>query len=325
MTTIPSDLLAEIPYLDHPSLPGRFLSSLLFFDEDWHCWIIAGVEDDRKLMKVKAWPSEGWYFAREAVEANDLLLASIDFTGRVACYCEVQKAVGAIRDDVLNLSASLAKLDYLQGARARIPHGLSRMAATEVEYIVLVCRSLFDLFQEILAKLWKRVHLLEPRVIKKPFKDSFARMITSNGQLLTNEQISARFGLPLELANCYGRAASIFLELRRFRDNIVHHGSQLQHIFEGDGCFLIASCFQPFRDMVLWDESERRPNDLVPLLPAVETLIFRTLTVCDDFCIALARHIQFPPPTVPGMQLFLRGHFNSQLIAAMKSGEKRSA
>ncbi|WP_372097717.1 hypothetical protein [Tistrella mobilis] len=325
MTTITTDMLAEIPYLDHASIPGRFLSCLTFYDEDWQFWVVAGEPGDQKLSKMKGWPAEACYFAKEPVEPRDLYLFSVDFVGRIACYSDLQRPVAAIRDDILNLSTSLAKLAHLQGAKEQIPHGLSRMATTEVEYVVLVCRSLFDLFQEVLVKLWNRIKLLDPSIRKKPLKDSFARTILSGDQLLSSEEISTRFGMPMEIASCYGRAADMFLALRRFRDNIVHQGSQLQHIFDGDGCFLIASRFTPFPDMVLWDDSERRPNDLVPLMPAVETLIFRTLAVCDDFCVALARYVQFPPPIVPDMRLFMRGYFTEYLIAALGSGARRSA
>lgn len=161
-------MLDEIPYLDHATITGRFLSCLTFYDEgDWHFWMLAGEPGEQRLFKMKGWPAEAVYFAREPVEASDLYLPSIDFTGRIACYSEVQKAVGGIRDDIFNLSASLAKLELLQGSKEQIPHGLSRMATTEVEYIVLVCRSLFDLFQEILVKLWNRVQLLDGSIQRR--------------------------------------------------------------------------------------------------------------------------------------------------------------
>lgn len=198
------------------------------------------------------------------------------------------------------------------------------MAATEIEYIVLVCRGLFDLLQEVLLKLWDRVELHDPVMKKKALKSSFARTIMSGDRVLTSAEIAARFGFPLEIACCYERATEIFLALRQFRDNIVHHGSEVQHVFEGDGCFLIASRFSPFPNMNIWYDDERQQNDLVPLLPAIETIIYRTFAVCDDFCGTLIQRIGFPPPTVPDMQLFLRGYFIGQLITALRSGAERS-
>ncbi len=318
-------MLAEIPFLDHVNIADRFLSCLTFYDKgDWHFWMIAGESGDQRLVKMKAWPAESVYFSIAPVVASDLYLSSIDFTGRIACYYELQKAVSGIRDDIFNLATSLAKLDLLQAARALVPQSLSRMASTEVEYVALVCRSLLDLFQEVMANLWNRVQLLDDSVHKKPLKNSFARTILNNERILSPEDISTRFGMPIEIANCYGRVTEIFMSLRRFRDNIVHHGSQMQHIFNGDDCFLIASRFTPFPDMVLWDDDERMENDLVPLIPAIETLIYRTLAVCDDFCLALSQHIKFPPPVVPGMHLFMRSYFTGRLISALDSGNRRS-
>lgn len=324
MSMITTEMLADIPYLDHATVPGRFLSCLTFYDEDWHFWMLAGEAGDTKLMKMKAWPAEAFYFAREAAEPNDVYLPFIDFMGRIACFAELQKPFSAVHDDVLNLSASLAKIVHLQSAKGQIAHGLSRMAATEVEYIVLVCRSLFDLFQEMLLKIWDRVQLIDATAKKKPLKESFARTIMSGNTVLTAEEIAERFGIPLELAQCYERASETFIALRRFRDNIVHHGSPMQHIFEGDGAFLISSRFRPFPNMDVWADEERQPNDLVPLLPALQMLVYRTIMICDDFCVTLSQQIGFPPPIVPDMVLFSRGYFAQHLIEALQSGAARS-
>ena len=98
----------------------------------------------------------------------------------------------------------------------------------------------------------------------------------------------------------------------------------MQHIFEGDGAFLISSRFRPFPDMDLWADEERQPNDLVPLLPALQMLVYRTITICDDFCVTLSQQISFPPPIVPDMVLFSRGYFAQHLIEALQSGAARS-
>ncbi len=97
----------------------------------------------------------------------------------------------------------------------------------------------------------------------------------------------------------------------------------MQHIFEGDGAFLIASRFRPFPDLDLWADEERQSNDLVPLLPALQMLVYRTITICNDFCATLSQQIGFPPPIVPEMVLFSRGYFARHLIEALQSGAAR--
>jgi hypothetical protein len=299
MTRIPTDLLAEIPHVRADLLCGRFLGSMIFF--------------------------EGCYFATKPVDPHDTFVPFLDFTGRIIALQRIQKPFSGVCDDLHNLAASLAKLTHLQSASEQIPHGLSRMVASEVEYIILVCRSLFDLLQEVIQKVWATIRLYELKTNRKPLKESFARTILEDNKPLAPHQISTRFGLPLELAECYGNATKIFLALRRLRDNIVHHGSQVPHIFAVDNCFLISSNQSPFPEMEIWEESERRQNNLVPLLPALETLIYRTLSVCDDFSGTLVRLIEFPPPTVPDMRLYIRCYFGSALNAALESGKRRSA
>lgn len=71
----------------------------------------------------------------------------IEFLNFVAQYANrrsVMRAFDAIQDDIFNLSASLAKLSIIHSAADNVD-GSARMAATEVEYILFVCRSLFDL------------------------------------------------------------------------------------------------------------------------------------------------------------------------------------
>jgi hypothetical protein len=49
------------------------------------------------------------------------------------------------------------------------------MAATGVEYILLVCRSIFDLLQELVAKLWKTIKLADSTVKTQQLKKTFSR------------------------------------------------------------------------------------------------------------------------------------------------------
>jgi hypothetical protein len=56
----------------------------------------------------------------------------------------------------------------------------------------------------------------------------------------------------------------------------------VQVIFEGDDGFLIDESRVPFRGLRIWQPEERQPQGLVPLLPALSYVIFRTLDTCDD-------------------------------------------
>jgi hypothetical protein len=65
----------------------------------------------------------------------------LDFIAQRASFSELQKPILGLRDDVFNLSASLAKISHLHATKDIVGPGVSRMAVTEIEYLFSVCRS----------------------------------------------------------------------------------------------------------------------------------------------------------------------------------------
>ena len=282
-------------------------------------WIPAG----NQLIEVKAWPAEAFYFSVEPESSVDIYLHFLDFIAQRASFPELQKAICGLQDDVFNLSASLAKVLHLHTARDVVGTGVSRMVVTEVEYLFSVCKSIYDLLQEIASSLWETIHLHDSSVRKKPLKETFSKMVLFKGRESTQQELSERFGLPQPLAAYCPRNAKFFMSLRDIRDSIVHRGSQIQTIFSSDTGFLIQRSLKPFSDMEIWRDEERHSNDLVPLFPALGVVIHNTLSACEDFSSTIEQVIQFPPPVVPGMKLFMRGYFNGLFSATLRDATSR--
>jgi hypothetical protein len=139
------------------------------------------------------------------------------------------------------------------------------------------------------------------------------------------EELIERFGIPKKLADCYIRSIGFFMALRRFRDNVVHRGSSVQIIFEGDTGFLIRETLVPFSVLPIWKADERTETGLVPLFPALGYLVSETLGVCEDFSLTIERIIDLLPPIAPGMRLFMRGYFNEVLITALEDIKHRTS
>jgi hypothetical protein len=317
--------LAEIPYLDLSEPQGRFLSTLCFYDNGWHLWIEGGEKREILIHMKPVDAAEMLYFGKEPAKESDLYWRFLNFLAQRASTPSVAKAFNAIRDDIYNLSAALAKIELLQTLKDKIPHGRSRMAGTEVEYIVVLCRGLFDFLQEFLRGLWETVHLTDQSIDKKPLKKSFNDMVTYKGEPAETVTTVKRFGLPTEIAACYTEAAKVFSSLRTFRDNVVHNGTPSLHIYELDDGFFTDAKFAPLPNHRIWHDHERAPNELVPLLPALQILASETMTVCDNFSEALEKVIGFPAPFVPGMQLYIRSYFTENLSKARFSATERSS
>jgi hypothetical protein len=315
MTSCDLTKLSNIPYLDIQNIQGRFISTLMFHDADaWRMWISAGDQ----LIEIKAWPAESFYFSAKAESPHDLYFHFLDFIAQRASYPEIQKPILGLQDDIFNLAAALSKIALFHSSRDAIGTGVSRMVITEVEYILSVCRSVFDLLQEIIYALWNWVQLINSSVIKKPLKETFSKTILFKGKVSTSTELIDRFGLPQPLADFYVRNSEFFMTLRDFRDNIIHRGSRVQSVFSDETGFLIAESFRPFSTMNIWRKGEKQPNNLVPLLPALGMVIHNTLLACEDFSSTMENIIHFPPPIVPGMKLFMRGYFNELFATTLR-------
>lgn len=320
MTKIDLSKLSIIPYLDISNLHGRFISTLSFYDAGaWRMWTPAGDQ----LVEIKAWPAESFYFGVEPESPTDICFHFLDFIAQRASFDELQKPILGLRDDVFNLSASLAKISHLNITSHIVGSGVARMVVTEIEYLFSVCRSVFDLLQEISSALWKRAKFHDSSINKKSLKETFSKMVTFQGRASTEQELIERFGLPQPLAAYYVRNAEFFMILREFRDNIIHRGSQVQTIFSSETGFLIRHALKPFSDMEIWSEGEKQPNGLVPLFPALCVMVHKTLSACEDFSSTIEKTIQFPSQIAPNMCFFMRGYFNEMFSAALHDAHIR--
>lgn len=314
--------LNEIPFFDLSEATGRFFSSAMFYDAgDWRMWMSIG---EGKFIETKAWPAEGFYYGRHAELKTDLHLHFLDFIAQRASYLEIQKPLMGLRDDFFNVAASLAKISHIHATKASLGSGDGRMVITEIEYLFSVCRSMMDLLQEIAAKLWEMIELLETFVSpKKKLRKSFGDMIWYEGRRTTLHDLQYRFGLPPVWADFYLQHIDFFLLVKSFRDNIIHNGSQVQTIFSSDDGYLVNSSLKPFDQMDIWTENEKNANILVPLMPALGMVVYRTILMCEEFTVMLEKCIRFPKPLVPDMKLYMRGFFDEHFAQVIGDAEER--
>lgn len=311
--------IRSIPYLSIGNMSGRFISCLSFHDEIWRMWM--QIEPD-KFMEVHAWPAESFYFAKKPERQSDFYSYTLNFITQRANFTSAQRVIIAIQDDIFNLSASIAKFDVIfQSSDHR--HGAARMAATEFEYVLLVCRSVFDLMQELMAEIWETVTLTDSTARKRSLKKSFADMTLSGDTPRAAGELQERFGLPEIVANTYERHSRLFLRMRKMRDNFVHRGHSVPTIFRSEDGFYVTKESRTFSDLDIWHDTEAKENGLVPMAPLVGMLIEQTLNACDEFADAMMRIIKFPEPIAPNMHLFMRGYFNEKFQTALNDALSR--
>jgi hypothetical protein len=295
----------DLPYLNIEALAGRPIPLHLFYDGNrWNYWFPL---ENGLLQPLRVHDCmEMIYLASKPVRSSDAYLYFVDFIYKHVDIKDTHSFIAALISDVFNLGASLRKLDLLRALEDR--DGKSRLVTTELEYLFLLCRSMFDLLQEIVSRIWETIDLLDTSIKKKKLPGSFRKMVLCNNVIQSSQEIQERFGLSPALATWYSECAPFFCKLRDARDAIVHHpiNEPLIYVREQGLSIGVDSSPLPFRGMIEWPENILEKGRIGPLNYFVAHFINETLATCEKFVIAVTKEIQFAPDFAPNYAFFLR-------------------
>lgn len=113
-------------------------------------------------------PVEGPYFAKDPVKEGDGYLEFTNWLMKRAYFREIVHYQNGILEDIQNLSSSIDKINFFHRCWLNDKKVISRRyVSTELEYIFKVCRSIFDLLQEVHRRIWKRFWHVDFSVKKK--------------------------------------------------------------------------------------------------------------------------------------------------------------
>lgn len=314
--------LRAIPYFKVENLTdGRSVRVMPFWDgQNWHLWLDtpAGFIEGKILETV-----EGDYVGLGAARETDLWIPFIELMWQRASWPEVCPLINAISDDFHNMGTSLAKLRLFFDCQAKLSPGAARrFAATELEYIVILARTVFDSLQEIIRAIWKTVKLSDAeaeerhRAISLP--KSFADVIFRSNEEQTAAEIVERFVLPPPLANEYAKVSPFFAELRRARDKVVHGGTEVGFIFDTERGFCVNPKQPPFSSFVGWKPEHYYNDHIASVLPWVAYIVLQTIQACNSLMGTFSSVIQLPPEIAPGYHIFVRGPHTDAVAEALR-------
>jgi hypothetical protein len=311
--------LKKLPYLDVSALDGRVVKLMPLWDgTNWHMWFNtpAGLIEG-KIVDA----AESDYVAKSAAKPSDLYIPFLHLMWQQASWGEVCPLITAISEDFHNMGTSVAKLKHFHEFREpRKDQGLHRFALTELEYLVTLCRTTFDLLQEMMASIWKtRVELVDEA--REAFRrahslpKTFSKMVLHEKTgLRTVAEIEEQFGLPRPLAEQYARIAPFFAELRKIRDRIVHGGggggSSFGMIFETERGFCVNPKMPPFNTFESWRAEHYYNENIASVLPWIADTILKTIDACNRLMGCFAAIVPLPPPIAPDYVVFVRGYHN---------------
>lgn len=287
-----------------------FTSTSFYVQGKWHLWIAVNGE----LRKFIGEPVDARYFGDAPARSTDQFFEVTNLIVQHLMTSEMFRCFTGFENDVQCLAASLAKFSLFFAAhRNGVP--ASRFVQTESEYIIIVCRGMFDLLQELVSLIFKNATHNGTRMKQLP-DDSFARIAINDKVRRTSAEIEQKYGLPTPIAQWYERHSEFFQILRDLRNKMAHGGSvAVDMVFCTDHGFAIPRSFRPYSWFYQWPTGIDLPNELVPLMPVLCSIIKRTFHACDDFARILAGHVQLPAEVFPGLRYFARGVYDAHLAA----------
>lgn len=298
------DELKKIPFLDQrESHSGRIIPTLHFYvEEKWHAWMLVGNE----LHPFKSYPLESNYLGDKPERPTDQFFRILDLIAQHTFNSRQERMFNGLWNDFQGLAATLSKITSFFECHC-IGKETRRMVQTEVEYIVFVCRSIYDLLQELVCDFWNAWQI-EGKKTNNQLKSSFREMVMWSNKARSAKEISEKYRIPKELAKWYESETGFFLKLRELRDRIVHSGgTSVELIFCTDEGFGIDKNQKPFCDFYEWHPESIRNNGIVPLRPVLCNIVARVIGVCESFAELIRTTVELPPPLCPNLYYFSRG------------------
>ena len=323
MGAVSAEELAKIVYLDPAAAGGRSILMMPFWDGSaWHLWTEAPPGSILKLQIVDAIHSN--YVAKQPARETDILIEFIHRMWQQANWPAVSKLILAIQDDFHLLATSVAKLRHFFENRDKIDQALiTSFVKTELEYLITVARSVFDLLQEALATIWNtQIILLDPaqEAIRKKHKlpPTFTKMaIEGRNTPKSIEELTTKYAIPTLLAEQYDRIAPFYLSLLKVRDKIIHGGGSVDMIFATEKGFCVEREAKAFADFE-WKPQHSYNEALVSLLPWVAHVVFGTIQACNDIMRAFGSGIVMSPEIAPGYNIYIRDPANVAILQLAK-------
>ncbi|MGY3135350.1 hypothetical protein ACVWZM_006032 [Bradyrhizobium sp. USDA 4501] len=149
------DELAKLGYLDVKALSGRALRLLPLWDgENWSHWF-DGPDDQLLPIRIVGTAQSLYVTNTKPASDTDLWIPLIELVWQRLSYRDLVGFTHALEDDFHLLATSAAKLEHFYAVRDSLSHGfIASFVRAEVEYILIVARSIFDLLQEVISRFW---------------------------------------------------------------------------------------------------------------------------------------------------------------------------
>lgn len=307
--------LNKLPYYQVRPTDGRTLILLPFLEKGEY-QIPVQTDSGLRLLKPQTLLT-GIYIAQKPERPDmDLSLPLFDLLFQRITSQKLVNLLQTIVSDIANFGSSFEKyhlfLRSYEGG-TEVPS----LIASELEFLLINVRSLYDQLQKIIRDLWNKTTLSSTSLKKQELPESFRKiaLFGQHDQIREPEEISDKYGLPEPIALFYHQQSPFFKLCRDMRNGIVHRGKSFseQPIFHIADGVAVDTTQYPYSAIDCWDPAALRNNKLGSVLPLMAYIVGQTISATTAYTNALTSCIQLPEAIGPDWHLFFRHPFVSHL------------
>ncbi len=316
--SVPVSEIAKLPYVKRVPTDGRIVFLLPYYDADANDWVLnVPVAKDQLGRLAGGEPVVSSYLATRPANPNtDFPFILGTFVAQHLSFKGVADALSRLEGDVYQFCAVLEKYRLIS-EHARKHHVVESLYASELEYLVILIRSVYDLLQMLSKHAAALVHTLEePRrrlIVNLP--DRFSKIVLHGDELRTADEITKTFGLPGPLAQFYEAESARFQILRDLRVSIEHHGETVGTIFRFEEGAAVSTTDPPWSSFKIWKPEQLQKNNLGSLRLLFAHLVSEALAMTTRYAAAYASCVAVPGALSDGIYLYLRHPFSHHLMS----------
>ncbi len=311
--------LLKLPYLRNVPRDGRIVPLITWYEPtaaDWHLYM--PVKPGELGRMAGGEPISGSYISSGAADTTgDFEFALGTLVVQHLSFIEVLSELSKLENDVHRCAAILEKYHLLWTTRMGGTRSASLLIQSELEYLMFLLRSLYDLLQGMIRALSAKLVYLDgtTRLVLKALPASFREVAMSKDGPRSVDEIEDRWNMPRPLAAWYSEEAAFFRLLRTLRDGIAHRGGNPPTVFETEWGFAVAPMSAPWTGVSALLPGERRKNDLASLRGLFVEFIARGIGTTARFAGALRGLVSLPDPILHDVKLFVRSPFGHRLVS----------
>ncbi|MBI1983016.1 MAG: hypothetical protein HYS61_02325 [Acidobacteria bacterium] len=316
--SVPKDQLKKLPYLQHIPDDGRIVSLQSYYDHetsDWHLWLPVRPGELGRIAGGEV-VTGSYYAVAPADPSRDVELPLGTLLTMRLSFAPALLQFGKLENDVHRCAAVLEKYHLFSAMRGDKSTHASLLVVSELEYLLMLLRSLYDVLQGVVgAVATKLIHLdgTERRVTRQ-LPSSFADVALLGEEFRALDEMESRWGIPAALGRWYQYEAQFFRELRELRDGISHQGRSPPTVYSLDWGFAITPSEPPWNRFDEWPVDRLWDGRLGSLRSIFAGFIVHSLQACTRFASVLDSIVQLPPPLHDGLRFYLRSPFGHRLV-----------